>query len=273
MARQGRQTETGRRRLGGVLGSFVMTSALVMLMAGDSLAPVVAADAVLAGVFLSTEVPERGLFLHRTGRACEPRSSRRSRGASEDPAFVMGFSLFGGGVDRNYMASDFGGGAFYLGGEVDGRVRGQLEIGFRSYDEESLVGYSPIKDQAEWYVGGSGRFYFSPPSQSVRGYSMVGFTMGATTWDYAEPILVDVYNPHGYWVGEDLVGDDRLWTGSVYAGGGASLVGGRGLELGVNGRVGVQFYDEELRSGLRNDLFEAEAYAAIGIEVGLLATP
>lgn len=217
-----------------------------------------------------------GWSVHRTGRRPGSRGPERSRhaprsGHSPEPEFVMGLTLFGGGADREYVASEFTGGALLLGAEVDGRARGQLELGFRSYDDESLRHPPALLDQDEWYMGGNARFFFGPPSQGIRPYSMLGFTLGAVTWDYAEPVLVDVYDHHGYWVGTDEVEQDRLWTGSVFAGGGLTLIRAETLELGINGRLGLQVYDDETRAGLRNDLFDTDTYAMLGVEVSLFS--
>jgi hypothetical protein len=204
------------------------------------------------------------LYHHR-----EARPRRRRRSPDPDVNLVVGGTLLRGLSNRDIDAS-FSGGSIFLGGEVDGRLRGDLELSYRSLEPRGHLSFGAFPNQEEWQIGGNLRFYLDPPSRDVRVYTLIGLSAGELHWDYLEPVEVISVDDWGYVTGHSLLMHDRITTGSVYIGGGLSFLRTPSVEVGVNGRVGYQFYDDETRAGFFNDLFDPNGFGYVGLEVSFL---
>jgi hypothetical protein len=200
---------------------------------------------------------------------CDAGPRRRRRSPDPDIDLVVGGTLLGGFSDRDIEAS-FSGGSIFLGGEVDGRWRGDLELSYRSLEPRGYVDFGAFPNQEEWQIGGNLRFYLNPPSRDVRVYTLIGLSVGELHWDYREPVEVISVDDWGYVTGHSWLMHDRITMGTVYIGGGLSFLRTPTVEVGANGRVGYQFYDDETRAGFFNDLFDPNGFGYVGLEVSFL---
>lgn len=201
---------------------------------------------------------------------CEVRPRRGRKPRDPEVRLVFGGGLLGGGSERGLDDATFSGGSLHLGAEVDRRWRGDVELTYRSLEPLEGRTFGALPDQEEWHIGANLRRYFAPPSLAIRPYGLIGFTVGELHWDYREPVEVISVDDWGYVTGHTWLSHDRMTTGSVFIGGGASFLRTPSVEVGVNGRVGYQFYDDETRAGLINDLFDPNGFGYLGLEVSFL---
>jgi hypothetical protein len=192
-----------------------------------------------------------------------PPFSPPARRAASRPRRLYAGVVFGGGGWTSEDNDGFGTAGLSLGGYPRPRIRvdGTATFSGVAFLPDSGLGRAfRNAEAAEIGLDLTARYAPIDDEARLRIYPLVGVGAGTMFWNYAKPITAI----------EDgasrAVGYDGIFYFSFYGGIGAALVLTPYLTVGGNLTGGTRLYDQNMGSGVRNDLLKPTGFARILFE-------
>jgi hypothetical protein len=183
--------------------------------------------------------------------------------ADPKPCRLYAGLVFGGGAWTSEDNDGFGTLGLSLGGYARRRVRvdGIVTFSGIAFIPDSALGKA-FRDAEAAEIGFDLTARYDPPDRAIlRIYPLVGVGAGTMFWNYAKPVTVfDDGAPRG-------VGYDGIFYLSFYGGVGTALAVTPYLTVGGSLTRGTRLYDQNMGSGLKNDLLKQTGSVKILFEL------
>lgn len=181
--------------------------------------------------------------------------------------FYIGVQMLTG-LKYSSKYSNVTGGSIVLAFYYDEKRRAAFNFGaayLPSREDSDLLG--SIDDLWQLHLGYEQRFYITSEKSFVGAYVPIEANIRALFWKYRNPIISDLYDEEGVFLGEEEISGDGLWGLSLGSGFGVSLIQTNPFKLSTTATFGGALNWVETHEGFDNDVFVGDLYLKVSLEV------